>query len=79
MQVAQRLRGGGWLVHGLPVSARSDPVGLSGKRPRSRGGVEYEMIIVDDYSRIAWSYFLKNKSRNRIPPKPFSRLFRENR
>ena len=32
-------------------------VNLSGQQPRSAGGVEYLMIIVDDYSRMGWPYF----------------------
>ena len=33
-----------------------------GRRPPpSTGGAEYLMMIVDDYSRLAWTYFLKKK------------------
>ena len=34
----------------------------SGKQPTSAGGAEYLMMIVDDYSRLGWPYFLKRKS-----------------
>ncbi|CAN0527058.1 unnamed protein product, partial [Laminaria digitata] len=37
-------------------------VDLSGKRPTSAGGAAYLMMIVDDYSRLGWPYFLKRKS-----------------
>lgn len=37
-------------------------VNLSGKKARSPGGVEYLIVIVNDYSRLAWPYFLKKKS-----------------
>ena len=35
---------------------------LSRQQPRSAGGAEYIMIIVDDYSRMGWPYFLNRKS-----------------
>lgn len=34
-------------------------VDLSGKSPRSPGGTEYLMMIVGDFSRFSWPYFLK--------------------
>ncbi|CAM9987322.1 unnamed protein product, partial [Laminaria digitata] len=37
-------------------------VDLSGKRPPSAGGALYLMMIVDDFSRLGWSYFMKKKS-----------------
>ncbi|CAM9512874.1 unnamed protein product, partial [Laminaria digitata] len=37
-------------------------VDLSGKRPPSAGGALYLMMIVDDFSRFGWPYFLKKKS-----------------
>ena len=37
-------------------------VDLSGKQPTSAGGAQYLMMIVDDYSRMGWPYFLKRKS-----------------
>ena len=37
-------------------------VDLSGQQPRSAGGAQYLMMIVDDYSRTEWPYFLKRKS-----------------
>ena len=37
-------------------------VDLSGKRPRSSGGAEALMMMVDDCSRFSWSYFVKKKS-----------------
>ena len=37
-------------------------VDLSGKQPTSAGGAEYLMMIVDDYSRLGWPYFLRRKS-----------------
>ena len=36
-------------------------VDLSGKQPTSAGGAQYLMMIVD-YSRMGWPYFLKRKS-----------------
>ena len=36
-------------------------VDLSGKRPTSAGGAQC-LMIVDDYSRMGWPYFLKRKS-----------------
>ncbi|CAN0001874.1 unnamed protein product, partial [Laminaria digitata] len=36
-------------------------VDLSGKRPPSAGGALY-LMIVDDFSRLGWPYFLKKKS-----------------
>ena len=36
-------------------------VDLSGKRPTSAAGAQY-LMIVDDYSRIRWPYFLERKS-----------------
>ena len=35
---------------------------MSEKRPTSAGGKQYLMIIVDDYSRMEWPYFLERKS-----------------
>ena len=35
----------------------------SGQQPRSAGGAQYLMMIVDDYSRVGWPYFLKRKSK----------------
>ena len=37
-------------------------VDISGKQPTSAGGAQYLMMIVDDYSRMGWPYFLKRKS-----------------
>ncbi|CAN0295522.1 unnamed protein product, partial [Scytosiphon promiscuus] len=37
-------------------------VDLSGKRPPAAGGASYLMMIVDDFSRLGWPYFLKKKS-----------------
>ena len=37
-------------------------VDLSGKRLASSGGHHYLMMIVDDFSRFGWTYFLKEKS-----------------
>ena len=37
-------------------------VDLSGQQPRSAGGAQYLMMIVDDYSRMGWPYFLNRKS-----------------
>ena len=37
-------------------------VDLSGQQPASAGGAQYLMMIVDDYSRMGWPYFLKRKS-----------------
>ena len=36
-------------------------VDLSGQQPASAGGAQY-LMIVDDYSRMGWPYFLKRKS-----------------
>ena len=35
---------------------------LSGQQPASASGAQYLMIIVDDYSRMGWPYFLKRMS-----------------
>ena len=37
-------------------------VNLSGQQPRSAGGAQYLTMIVDDYSRMGWRYFLQRKS-----------------
>ena len=54
----------------VPRSTNSRPtqpferlfVDLSGKRPSTSGGHHYLMMIVDDFSRFGWTYFLKEKS-----------------
>ena len=60
-----RRRGGRWRYRGRPSVAPpglwSLFVDLSGQQPRSAGGVQYLMIIVDDYSRMGWPLFLKRK------------------
>ena len=33
----------------------------SGKRPTSAGGVQYLMMIVEDYSRMGWTYFVNRE------------------
>jgi hypothetical protein len=35
---------------------------LAGPLPRSKGGAEYIMTFIDDFSNYAYTYFLKNKS-----------------
>ena len=37
-------------------------VDLSGKRPALSGGHHYLMMIVDDFSRFGWTYFLKRRN-----------------
>ncbi|CAN0297573.1 unnamed protein product, partial [Scytosiphon promiscuus] len=37
-------------------------VDLSGQKHPSTGGFQYLMMIVDDFSRFGWTYFLKKKS-----------------
>ena len=37
-------------------------VDLPGKRPASSGGYHYLMMIVDDFFRVGWTYFLKENS-----------------
>ena len=46
---------------------------LSGQQPRSAGGAEYLMMIVDDYSRMGWPYFLNGILTSRWPSLVFWR------
>ena len=55
---------GGTVDDGVPFHQASGASlrGSIGQQPRYAGGAEYLMMIVDDYSRMEWLYFLKRKS-----------------
>jgi len=43
------------------VGLRSQRVGRSPNRVPSKSGAKYFIILIDDYSRMVWVYFLKTK------------------